>query len=127
MELTPELIKKVQAVLIITEDQKRLKADGKIGPETQAALRSFQRDSGLKITKVIDEPTIEEMKGLNISLVLQPSIKERQAFLILLGHTDEGNLIADGIDGEHMKNAIKKSGMSLDDLDDSNIDLGKVF
>jgi peptidoglycan hydrolase-like protein with peptidoglycan-binding domain len=55
----------------IKEAQQQLKqkgfyqgqVDGKMGPETEAALRRFQQSSGLPVTAQLDQETLQRLSG----------------------------------------------------------------
>jgi hypothetical protein len=51
-----QVVKNVQTLLGI-------KADGEFGPGTDAAVKSFQKGKGLKVTGVVDANTFKAMKG----------------------------------------------------------------
>ena len=55
----PELIKQAQTKLNVT-------ADGKVGPETQKAVKEFQQSKGLKASGQLDQQTITAL-GVNES------------------------------------------------------------
>jgi peptidoglycan hydrolase-like protein with peptidoglycan-binding domain len=55
----PELIKQAQTKLNVT-------ADGKVGPETQKAVKEFQQSKGLKASGQLDQETIAAL-GVNES------------------------------------------------------------
>jgi peptidoglycan hydrolase-like protein with peptidoglycan-binding domain len=55
--------------------------DGVVGPSTDAALRAYQRDHGLKITGQLDPPTVRMLMGeaSPVSVRAEPTLDVRAA------------------------------------------------
>lgn len=94
-----ELIKKAQALLIITghDDGGRLIANGRMGQHTRNALLAFQRMHGLQTTGELDENTLAKMSDGSYEPVRneRDPIRMVQAAMILSG-LDDGTLFANG-------------------------------
>jgi peptidoglycan hydrolase-like protein with peptidoglycan-binding domain len=58
--LSPDTIKAAQQELK-AEGLYKGAIDGRIGPETQAAVRRFQRQNGLKTTAMLDQETLRRL------------------------------------------------------------------
>ncbi|MFN8392722.1 MAG: peptidoglycan-binding domain-containing protein [Bdellovibrionota bacterium] len=59
-EAKPATVADIQEKLI-EHGAKKLKADGKMGPATKAALKKFQAKNGLKKTGVADKETLAKL------------------------------------------------------------------
>ena len=58
-EMSGSKVKAVQKAL--SKEGYSVKADGKLGPKTEAALMKFQKDNGLKVTGKPDAPTAAKL------------------------------------------------------------------
>ena len=63
MEITKKMIRKAQAVLILL-DYALVDADGELNPETESAIRAFQRRKRLCVTGQLDHDTLAAMNDL---------------------------------------------------------------
>jgi peptidoglycan hydrolase-like protein with peptidoglycan-binding domain len=57
---SPEVVKQVQQKL--SENGQDVQPDGKMGPKTQAALKEFQQQNGIKPTGQLDQQTLAALK-----------------------------------------------------------------
>ena len=105
--MTKVLWQKIQAWLYLsglTADG-QLIADGDPGEKTREALKAYQERTEIEPTGLFDQVTAEEMvmvnpRGWNRYTGRRPTTTmELQCWLVLLGFTADGQLIADGTDG----------------------------
>ena len=79
----------------------RGKADGAYGPQTEAALREFQKQAGLPETGHLDEATLDALTSVSPESATAKDVQQR---LIDLGYLQG---IADGIIGPRSTDAMK--------------------
>lgn len=60
--VTPDMAKQVQSELK-SQGLYKGAVDGKIGPQTKAALASYQKSKGLQQTRTIDQQTLNSLHG----------------------------------------------------------------
>ena len=93
------------------------KADGAYGPQTEAALREYQTQSGLEATGHLDQATLDALTYVDPKTATAKDVQQR---LIDLGYLDG---IADGIIGPRSTDAMKLfqrlNGLSVNGKADS--------
>jgi len=107
---TPGLVKDVQALLIFTGYDKsgRLNADGDLGEHTRNALLAFQAHEELEQTGELNEEVLQHMANhfFDPSAGGVDPIKRIQAAMFLEGFDSGGELIVDGVLGEHTQKML---------------------
>ena len=93
------------------------KADGAYGPQTEAALREYQTQSGLEPTGHLDQATLDALTYVDPKTATARDVQQR---LIDLGYLDG---IADGVIGPRSTDAMKLfqrlNGLSVNGKADS--------